>query len=266
MHVIETKLRVYREFKNFIDSGNIFLQHIYEDFEEVAKISACKKISQFCGVVEDLIDNIPMIYQTLVKTQSDLVLTQENIQHLCSNVWIKYGGIVGSPSALYYSDTSVQQITKCIVKETTKQIGKCLTSPLRNSCTKLRCIELPDLTNHFKDFNFELFRTKHHVAVNILLTYYHNISSIHSIMSIQTFIVSVFMPVDINSKIWRTSVANEIYANVCNKKDDMIDEILHTIIKKTTTILGNVFEKLQEIQGKNPLLNQIEGKLKDLKC
>lgn len=36
LHVIEAKLKVYREFQHEIDSGNFVLLHVLDDYEEVA--------------------------------------------------------------------------------------------------------------------------------------------------------------------------------------------------------------------------------------
>lgn len=56
LRVIETKLRVYREFRFDIDSQKILLQH---EHDEIAKISAYKKTSGFNGIVEALRKSIP---------------------------------------------------------------------------------------------------------------------------------------------------------------------------------------------------------------
>lgn len=42
LRVIEAKHSVYREFQSDIASGKIYLQHVIEDYDEIAKVSAWK--------------------------------------------------------------------------------------------------------------------------------------------------------------------------------------------------------------------------------
>lgn len=54
--VVEAKLEVYRKYELKINKGDIFLQHEYEEYDEVAKLSAYATISTFCCYVESVVD------------------------------------------------------------------------------------------------------------------------------------------------------------------------------------------------------------------
>lgn len=51
LHVIEAKLKVYREFQHEIDSGNFVLLHVLDDYEEVAKLSSYHTVNSFCNFI-----------------------------------------------------------------------------------------------------------------------------------------------------------------------------------------------------------------------
>lgn len=82
LRVIEAKLKVYREYKTDIDSSNIFLQHVYDDFGEVSKLSVHNKLTWLLDAVKSLRWNMYYLYR-VVKTFTDIVLTEKTILKLC---------------------------------------------------------------------------------------------------------------------------------------------------------------------------------------
>lgn len=82
LRVIEAKLKVYREYKTDIDSSNIFLQHVYDDFGEVSKLSVHNKLTWLLDAVKSLRWNMYYLYR-IVKNFTDIVLTEKNILKLC---------------------------------------------------------------------------------------------------------------------------------------------------------------------------------------
>lgn len=82
MRVIEAKLKVYREYKSDIDSSNIYLQHVYDDFGEVSKLSVHNKLTWLLDAVKTLSYNLDYL-NTVLKSVTDMVLTEENILKLC---------------------------------------------------------------------------------------------------------------------------------------------------------------------------------------
>lgn len=82
LRVIEAKLKVYREYKTDIDSSNIFLQHVYDDFGEVSKLSVHNKLTWLLDAVKSLRWNMYYLYR-IVKTFTDIVLTEKTILKLC---------------------------------------------------------------------------------------------------------------------------------------------------------------------------------------
>lgn len=78
LHVIEAKLRVYREFQQEIDSGNIVLQHVLEDYEEVAKLSLYHTVNSMCSFIDFLKDVLHIKHLDQILTRAfDSVLTRK---------------------------------------------------------------------------------------------------------------------------------------------------------------------------------------------
>lgn len=82
VRVIEAKLKVYREYKSVIDAKNIFLQHVYDDFEKVVKLSVHNKLTWLCGVVKPLRNNLNYL-NMILKNDTDSVFAENNLLELC---------------------------------------------------------------------------------------------------------------------------------------------------------------------------------------
>lgn len=83
MRVIEAKLKIYREYKTAIDSSNIFLQHEYDDVEEISKLSAHNKLTWLCDAVKIFRNNLTYLNMLLEKT-TDSVLNEDDLEELCN--------------------------------------------------------------------------------------------------------------------------------------------------------------------------------------
>lgn len=84
VRVIEAKLKVYREYNTVIESSNIFLQHEFDDFENVSKLSVHKKLTWLCGVVKTFRNNLNNLNRIL-KNETNSVLTEDNFKELCQH-------------------------------------------------------------------------------------------------------------------------------------------------------------------------------------
>lgn len=84
VRVIEAKLKVYREYNTVIESSNIFLQHEYDDFEKVSKLSVHKKLTWLCGVVKTFRNNLNNLNRIL-KNETNSVLTEDYLKELCEH-------------------------------------------------------------------------------------------------------------------------------------------------------------------------------------
>lgn len=87
LRVIEAKLKVYREYKSDIDSSNIFLHHVYDDFGEVSNLCVHNKLTWLLDDVKTLSYNLDYL-NTVLENVTDMVLTEKNILKLCQKEFV----------------------------------------------------------------------------------------------------------------------------------------------------------------------------------
>lgn len=79
IHSVDAKLRVYREFTEHIDTGNIFLHHEYEDFDEVAQFSAFHRLSYY----SDFIESVIMFFEKDLFSCLEQTLSEDKVTSIC---------------------------------------------------------------------------------------------------------------------------------------------------------------------------------------
>lgn len=87
--VIPSKRIVYKSFKHEINEEEIFLQHEYEDFDDVAKLIAFRLLSSFCSSLETIIYSLTTDLHENMSDQFDKLLTAEEIKEICLNTFMK---------------------------------------------------------------------------------------------------------------------------------------------------------------------------------
>lgn len=87
--VIASKLIVYKSFKHEINENEIFLQHEYEDYDDVAKLIAYRLLSSFCSSLESMIYAFTTDLQENMSDEFDKLLTTENIKEICLNTFME---------------------------------------------------------------------------------------------------------------------------------------------------------------------------------
>lgn len=80
---------MYKKYKNVIKKRKIFLQHVDDEFDEIAKLRANEKLSSFCVFVESLINTFTIEILTTFNKQFDKSLTPAKIGQLCFGVFMK---------------------------------------------------------------------------------------------------------------------------------------------------------------------------------
>lgn len=74
--IIKSKLAVYLEYKNSIVSNGILLHHEYEEFSEVAKFGAYKRVSTYCHFIESAINTLRTKCNRFQKGQTNIPETE----------------------------------------------------------------------------------------------------------------------------------------------------------------------------------------------
>uniref|UniRef100_A0A8W8NLM9 Uncharacterized protein n=1 Tax=Magallana gigas TaxID=29159 RepID=A0A8W8NLM9_MAGGI len=85
--VIEAKLAVYRNYKHLIIQRNIWLQHEYEEFDEVAKLIAYERLSSICVSIELLINVFTIGLSRINSEPIGKQSTTEDIKTVCNKTF-----------------------------------------------------------------------------------------------------------------------------------------------------------------------------------
>lgn len=226
LRVIEAKLEVYREYKTVIDSGKIFLQHVYDDYEEISKLSAHSKMTWLCSVVQTLRNHLDCL-NTILEGDMGRVLTEENI-------------LTPSKKAFVLSDFfDFPEIS------TLGENKELILSTLERTLEELGSTIYSEISKHFesqiKMINLlELELRIHRVLIHIFIS---NLS------------LSESKNMNVNSEEMRENVARDI----SSKKNDILKDVL-SAIAATDDDLKNASLKLNTAISELKLNDQIEGK------
>lgn len=226
LRVIEAKLRVYREYKTVIDSGKILLHHVYEDFEEISKLSALSKMTWLCSVVKTLRNNLDCL-NTILEKDMDRVLTEENI-------------LTPSLKAFVLSDFfDFPEIS------TLGENKELILSTLERTLEVLGSTIYSEVSKHFES----------QINMIYLLVLEHRIHRVLIHKFVSNLSWSERKNMNVNSEEIRENVAREI----SGKKNDILKDVL-SAIAATDDDLKNVSLKLNTAISELNLNDQIEGK------
>lgn len=95
--VVSTKLIVYKNFKHVINEKGFFLQHEYDEIDDLAKLIAYRVILSFCSSIESLINAFTVDLPKSMADYFDKQLTlhkplrADKIRIICSDVLEKMG-------------------------------------------------------------------------------------------------------------------------------------------------------------------------------
>lgn len=89
--VIDVKLEVYRNYRFFIDLGMIVLYYVYDEYDEIVKLSVYCRILYFSDLIVGLINFFLIeFFGNVICKVMDKMLIKEKIEELCFGVFIKY--------------------------------------------------------------------------------------------------------------------------------------------------------------------------------
>lgn len=271
MSVIEAKLSVYKKFKPYIDSENIFLLHEFEEYDEIAKLSARKKLTCLSDELEKLSGEIPLDLKEIFNKAERKCLTKEKIRDICYNADINDDddnriGTVYSSAYLCYSVFTVKKLKVILVRETLNGIGNSLSSEICNEILHhIKSNVKSGLVSGFAELQKELSENLYYSVKDIVITAIFFIFSswIGLIVTVGMLFVTLVWPEDINSESWRQKVADEIYEKVKEKKSAILEKVrpkLDDRCRETSTELKNVAQKVLTLRENIHVENQGQSK------
>lgn len=266
MGIIDAKLRVYQKYRDYIDANNIYLQHGYEEFDEIVQSIAYKNVSYFEGFVEAMIEAFSKeSLEAVIIEAIDMSLIEDNIAKLCFEVSIEYKndfvGTVKTGSYNCYSAFTVRAIKQILVKETLKKTAKLLAAAIRPGIVHhIESVVQKTLVKNLRDVGYDMsgiglvFYTGNRMEFPFITSFRFLLTILSGwIQNIVIFVIRIFHPVDINSKEWRGKVAEEIYQKILERRQKILALALEEILNiswQTTEDLKVIQHRLKEFKRK----------------
>lgn len=268
--VVDAKLKVYKKYKHVIDGQDIFLQHVCEDFDEMAKLMAYRKVS-YCfdfitGITKVLEAFTGQRLQDVIDRSVDVSLALQNIREICYRENVSPAGTVESKPYFCYLTTSIGDIKRDLVKQTLEGIAQSLGNHITDEfIQQMKNVIQSELSKELGKIRFDIsnavFRRMERSIITMIIEFFDNLHG--WVRSIAQFLVTIFYPVDVNSSEWREQVANEIHKKISEKKQSIKEfafKEVKDICEKTVQDLKGITKTLTSFRSKVIPIDQKQGK------
>lgn len=265
--VLETKKIVYKKYQQFFKSERFHLQHVTEQYNEVAKLSALRKIVSYKQYVESVRDSIPLPnIENIVKDAVNRAFSLELITELCFDAVIQESGNAYSNHYYCRSIFTVHRLKQELKNKTVESVFKYLGSIICNDLGSHIKTEIQSRLSINLDFiskflNFTLVLVLEGMMTTILFIVKPHLAVLASLMS---FASICLFAVDVNSKSWRRDQANEIYKEMNENKEKIFKELLKNIRNRcqiTVDHLNIIVEQLENFRSRIHLNDHLAREL-----
>lgn len=253
--VVDAKLKVYKKYREIIDEYDIHLQHAFEEFDEIAKSVALRRVSQCCVLIKDMF-KVQYVSNRKLQVVTDFAintLTKDDIIKFCYEVHIEYKnkivGSVQSGSYNCYSTFTVRSIKDILAEETLEKAAKHLGSFICSGIYRYSDDRIKTQLSHELGIrpllplliSKEVYIEIEHTLTDVLISFFND-ALFGVFTSIITFIVRIFYPVDVNSKEWRAEVAEEIYQKILENREEIKHRVFEAVWKADLEVIRSKLE------------------------
>lgn len=250
--ISNTKRLVYQKYKPHIEFGKFHLHHVSEKFDEIAKLSAHKKIISYKQHVESIRRSFPLhSIENIVNKAASRALSYENIRDVCRFAYISGIGNVNSGSYTTRSVFTLNRISVQLQDEVKESITRHLGTEICSELRKHIRLE-PGNTLRLELIQDILGKATGVVLASMLIVMISIVNPIAGMVAAAgAGLVTILAGTDANSISWRDTVAEEIYKEVSNRR--------LTIENEFSSLLTAKFELASDD------LNTVERRLEDFR-
>lgn len=235
-NVTETKRKVHQEYEKFISLQKIYLQHESEQYAEVAKLIAKKKITSFIESTKTVRDSIPINHiENIVRGAVTKALSKESITRLCFEAVIEESGNINSDPYYCRSSSTVERLKKELMEKTLQSVSDYLGSDI---CEEMQRHIVSDIKNKF-DFDLDPFTKFLNISKLILVqTILTGLAAlvinpyVAVVVGVFTALGTFFVAINVNSRVWRGNVADEIHEKVSKNRDEIVKEVTSNVMER----------------------------------
>lgn len=246
--VLQAKKKAYQKYKQYFNFERFYFHHESEEYTEVAKLSAYRKVVSYKQFVESVRDSIPLQnIEKIVKDAVNRALSKESITKLCFDTVIQESGNTNSDPYYCRSSSTVNKIKEELMRKTVDSVSRYLASEICN-----------EIQRHIQT-ELILFQSRLSIDTDSIYTKVFFLEAMVTAIAfllnpvlgaLFAFVVGTFVfAVNVNSRSWRRNVANEIYKQVDKNKEKLLTELssnIRTRCKITADHLKMIADLLEE--------------------
>lgn len=235
-NVTKTKRKVHQEYKIFTSFQEIYLHHESEQYAKIAELIADKKIQSYKQSVIAVSNSIPINHiENIVRGAVIRALSKESITQLCFKAVIEESGDTNSDPYYCRSSSTVKRLKKELMEKTLQSVSDYLGSEI---CKEMQQYIVSDIKNKF-DFDLDPFTKFLNIPKLLLIkTILNGLAAlvinpyVAVIVGVATAVGTLFVAVNVNSRSWRVTVADEIHEKVSKNRDEVVKEVTSNIMER----------------------------------
>lgn len=235
-NVTKTKRKVHQEYKIFTSFQEIYLHHESEQYAKIAELIADKKIQSYKQSVIAVSNSIPINHiENIVRGAVIRALSKESITQLCFKAVIEESGDTNSDPYYCRSSSTVKRLKKELMEKTLQSVSDYLGSEI---CKEMQQYIVSDIKNKF-DFDLDPFTKFLNIPKLLLIqTILTGLAAlvinpyVAVIVGVATAVGTLFVAVNVNSRSWRVTVADEIHEKVSKNRDEVVKEVTSNIMER----------------------------------
>lgn len=215
------------------------MHHESEEYADIAKLIAHKKVETYKQYVITVKDSIPINrIGHIVRHAVFQALSEERISELCFEAIIEKSGNIESGPYYCHSSSTVKGLKKELMEKTLQSVSDYLGS---NICEEMqRCIVI-DYKSKF-DFDLDPFTKFLGISKLILIqsiltgiaAYFFN-PYVSVIVGAASMVGTFIIAINVNSRSWRRNVASEIYEKVSKNREKVVKEVTSNVKDRCET-------------------------------
>lgn len=220
------------------------MHHESEEYADIAKLIAHKKVETYKQFVITVKDSIPIKrIEHIVKNAVLRALSKEKITEICFEAIIEESGNIDSDPYYCRSSSTVKRLKKELMKKTLQSVSDYLGLDI---CKEMQRYIVTDIKSKF-DFVLDPFTkflgiSKLTLIQSILagLAAFFIGPYVSVIVGAATMVGTFIIAINVNSRSWRSNVASEIYEKVSKNRDEVVKEVTSNVMERCKITTNNL--------------------------
>lgn len=230
--VLQAKKKAYQKYKQYFNFERFYFHHESEEYTEVAKLSAHRKVVSYKQFVDSVRDSIPLQnIEKIVKDAVNRALSKESITELCFDAVIQESGNTNSDPYYCRSSSTVNRLKEELMRKTVDSVSKYLGSEICNEIQRHIQTEFQSRLSIDTDSIYTVLNFSKVVFLEAMVTAIAFLLNplLGALFALFSLVGTFVFAVNVNSRSWRRDVANEIYKQLDKNKEKLLTKLSSNI-------------------------------------